>query len=222
MSEEKTNIALLGGALGLIAAVAAVALTAVYLLTLEPIKNAKIAKTNAALKQVLPIFDNAPGDEIIKIKSKDKREIKFYPAKKDGILIGYAGEGSTEKGFNGNITVLLGLNLDGSIRKVIVTEQKETAGLGTAITDRKREKTILDLFGIGKEIDESKLPKNRILDQFDAKVATDKEWKVDKDNGEIDSITGATVTTRAVTDAIYSVASTYVKNKDKLLNGDKK
>ncbi len=220
MSEEKINIPLLGGALGLIAAVAAIALTAVYLLTLEPIKNAKIAKTNAALKQVLPIFDTL--DKIQKIEAEDKRIIKFYPAKKDGKLIGFAGEGSTQKGFNGNITVLLGLNLDGSIRKVIVTEHKETAGLGTKITDRKREKTILDLFGMGEKYDESKLPENKILDQFDAKVATKEKWEVDKDNGEIDSITGATVTTRAVTDAIYTIASTYVKNKEMLKNGDKK
>jgi electron transport complex protein RnfG len=46
---------------------ASIALAGVYLVTQEPIKIAKSAKINEAIKKVVPAFDNNPGAEVYKM-----------------------------------------------------------------------------------------------------------------------------------------------------------
>lgn len=236
--QEKVNIPLLSGALGLLSAISTAALVSVYILTLEPIKEQKLKATNSALMKVLPVFDNTPGEEKIIIGTNSSGVqivdlysnlisngglaelsslISIYPAKKDGKIIGLAGEGKSPLGFGGDVKAMVGLNPDGSIILGIVTGHQETPGLGTAITDRVRTKTILDILGMGKEIDETILPGNKTLDQFQGRVANVIPWGVKKDGGDIDFVSGATVSSRAVTDVFYKIASAYTFNKEKIL-----
>ncbi len=215
MSEQKVNITRLGISLGIISAIAAAALSAVYLVTIEPIKKVAIDKTNSAFAQVMPGFDNNPSEEFIAIKSADGRDVKFYIIKQKNKLIGFAGEGTSPKGFNGNVTAIVGILPHGEIKKVVITQHKETAGLGTVITDRKRQKTIFDV--VNNKVYEG-LPPNQYLDQFTGMSAyIDENWKVKKDGGDIDAKSGATISTRAVTDAVYLISSTYNENMAKLL-----
>jgi len=227
MSElKKPNIIYLGLFLGIIGSLAAGMLAGFDYMTKGPRKEAQMKTTSNALKEVLPSFDeikpiydeeNAKKEELKKFIAADKTTVVYYRAIKDNKIVGIAGVGFSKKGYAGKVTVMVGLALDGKVTKVIVTEQKETPGLGTVVTDRKREKTIFDLFGGGKE--ETGLPKNNILDQFDGHIAkTGSPWKVVKDGGQFDFITGATITSRAVTDAVYAVDSTFVANKDEILS----
>lgn len=211
MSSNKVNIPILVLALALIAAVAAALLGGVYLLTEKPIQEAMQAKTNAALSEVLPAFDNQPGEETVQID-----EVTFYIGRKDGKITGVAGETITPKGYNGNVTVLTGLKPDGTITTVLVTKQAETPGLGTVVCERKREKTLSGLIQ-GKT--ETGLPPNPVLDQFSGMKAEagNSPWKVKKDGGQIDAVTGATITSRAVTDAVFTIAETFAENKTEII-----
>jgi electron transport complex protein RnfG len=58
-----------------------------------------------------------------------------------------------------------------------------------------------------------------ILDQFSGRKAVpgQPDWKVKKDGGEVDALTGATITSRAVTDAVYHIARTFAENQQQLL-----
>jgi electron transport complex protein RnfG len=218
MSDKpKFEIAKLGLFLALIGAVSAGLLAGVDAMTKKPIAQAQLKKTNAAIEVVLPPFDNVPSKDSKTIEAKNGTKVKYYIAKKDGKIVGLAGEGYSMKGFAGKVVVMVGMEPSGKIRKVIVTKQNETPGLGTVVTDRKREKTISDLFSGKKK--SAGLPPNKILDGFEghAAVPGGAPWKVRKDGGEFDFVTGATITSRAVTDAVYTVASTYIENKAKIV-----
>ena len=236
-TQNKVNVFVLAGALGLISAVATAALVGVFIRTKGPIEEQKNKATNDALMQVLPGFDNSPGDTkiivgtddddktVVELESKLKADgklaglkniIGIYTATKDGKIIGFAGEGKSPIGFGGDVKVMVGLDTKGKFLVGIVTGHQETPGLGTVVTDRVESKTILDILGMSDKVEISSLPANKILDQFKGKVVTDNVWKVKKDGGDVDFITGATISSRAVTDAFYKIASAYSVNKEKI------
>lgn len=224
MSEKKKkdpNLIVLGIFLGIIGAISAGLLACVDRLTVDPIKKAKLEKTNQALSEVLPKYDNVPANDKIEIEAKDGTKVTFYLAKQSEKIVGIAGQGYSQKGFAGKVVVMVGMDPTGKIKTVLVTEQKETPGLGTVVTDRVRQKTIFDLFSGKKEA--AGLPPNRILDGFDDHTADPAKgpWKVKKDGGQFAFVTGATITSRAVTGAIYTVDSTFVENKAKILETSK-
>jgi electron transport complex protein RnfG len=211
MSNGKVKILPLVLSMGIISCVAAALLAWVFLITEAPIKAAMQKKTNAALQQVLPAFDNQPAEEAVTLG-----DVKFYVARKDGAIVGFAGETVSNKGYGGEITVLAGVKLDGTIGTVLGTKQTETPGLGTVVCGRTREKTIS---GLIKGIKETGLPPNRILDQFNGMKADAGQapWAVKKDGGDLDAITGATITSRAVGGAVFAIAEAFAQNSSTLL-----
>ena len=205
---------MLAVSLALIAGIAAGLLGWVYLVTEAPIASALQEKTNTALRDVLPTFDNQPGDETVVID-----DVTFYVGRNEGVLVGFAGETITARGYNGNITVLAGLLPDGTLSTVLVTQQAETPGLGTVVCDRKRQKT---LSGLIKGEAQTGLPPNVMLDQFSGKQIVEGQapWTVKKDGGTLDAITGATITSRAVGDAVFTIAETFAIHRETLLAGN--
>ena len=214
MSGQKINIPMLGAFLGVVAAIAAGLLSVVYASTAEAIQLNFQKRTSTALEQILPAFDNVPADETVTLVSKMSWPVKFYVAKKDGEIVGYAGEVVTPEGFSGDVTVMTSLKTDGTVDKVIVTANAETPGLGTVITERKIRKTIVDLINGAAEA--VGLPPNAYLDQYDGRKGEGTAWAVVKDGGDVDAKTGATVTSRAVCGAVYAVSQTAVDNLDEL------
>ncbi len=211
MAEQKINIPKLGIFLGGLAALAAGILAWVSTSTAEAIQMNLQKKTSTALEQVLPAFDNI--DSTI-IDSAEGWPVKFYIAKKDGKIVGYAGEVITPEGFSGDVTVMAGLKTDGSIRTVIVTANSETPGLGTAVTDRKVQKTLANLLK-GKKPG-SGLPPNVYLDWYTGKKAGNERWPIIKDGEKINGKTGATITSRAVDGAIFAISRTAIDHLDEL------
>ncbi len=215
---KSNSIVKLGVFLALTGGIAAGLLAVVYKLTEKPIEDAKLKKTSSALECLLPKFDNIPADDKVTVKSAKSTPVTFYAAKENGKIVGIAGESYSMKGFYGKIVVMVGMDISGKIVKVLVTEQKETPGLGTVVTDRVRERSIFDL--ISKEPEPEGLPPNPILDGFDAHSAVkgSAPWAVTKDGGEFAFITGATITSRAVTEAVYTVSSTFAENSESILS----
>ena len=195
----------------LVSCIASALLAWVYLITVGPITALQQKKTNAALRQMLPAFDNQPSQETVTLD-----DVTFYTARQNGKIIGFAGEAVTHKGYAGDVTVMAGLKPDGMITTVIVTKQSETPGLGTVVTERVREKTLSGLLS-GKK--ETGLPPNKILDQFNGMKAETKQtpWAVRKDGGNLDAVTGATITSRAVGGAVFAIAEKFSGNREQLL-----
>ena len=98
-----------------------------------------------------------------------------YALLKDSVAIGQA-QMVQAIGYGGTIDVLVGIDPDGKLRGIRIISQQETPGLGAKIT----EAAFLDKF-IGVAIDELNLS---------------------RDGGSIDAITGATISSRAIVDAL--------------------
>lgn len=70
-------------------------------------------------------------------KAVTNKEIVFIPGyDKDGNLVGYASTVETN-GYSGVITFVLGVDLDGKVTGLKVTNQTETPGLGTNIEKKE-------------------------------------------------------------------------------------
>ena len=169
-------------ALGVIAAIAGVALSGVYSLTKPTIEKNELQKKTEAYMEVCPgtaEFETlqAAEDQIAAQGEKASPRVdEFYVGKAaDGEVSGYAMSIRT-KGFGGSLVMTLGLTPDGKIQKIAFTELNETKGLGM------------------------KADEDDFKGQFTGKGGTLKLG----DSGEqgISAISGATVTSTAVVNAV--------------------
>ena len=206
MNLNKTeNTFVLGIFLAATGLVAALVLAYFSKLTAEPITRATAENANKALASVVPPFKNK--------KSTVFENIRFTAVYNEyNVCTGIAGETSV-KGYGGEIKTLVGINPDGSIRTVIITEQNETPGLGSNVCVRKETKTLKSIFSRKNNVDS--LPPNKILDYYSGKSLekNNNVWQITKDGGNCPYITGATVSSRAVCRAVYNIISTYTENR---------
>ena len=97
-------------------------------------------------------------------------------------------------GYNGEINLLIGINVEGEVLAVRVTDHRETPGLGDDIDERKSNWI-------------------HSFDGLSAHLMQAKDWQVKKDGGQFDQFTGATITPRAVIQSVYKVAQWYLNNQ---------
>ncbi len=166
-------------------------------ITLEPKAKAKMAKKMKALNLVLPEFDNNPISEVITVKVEGvKDSVEIYPAYSDSVFVGAAVTGASEKGYSGLVKLMIGFEPDGDIKNIAVLEQKETPGLGT------------------------KMKGEKFLKQFLGKNPANFDLKVKKDGGEVDALAGATISTRAFSEATQQAHDVYTEYTEKELKAD--
>lgn len=186
------NVIRLSIILAFITLIAAFVLAEIYNITKPRIEEQKLAKTQEALKYVLPDAQSLPPIKK-KIPVKDSKgntlyereEIVYYKAYSDQQeqnLIGYAFK-AYGTGYSSTIETMVGIDTIGHITHIKIIAQKETPGLGALAENSepfKGKKWSTQQF-VNKQID---------------------DLKVDKDGGTIVSITGATITSRAITNSI--------------------
>lgn len=187
--------------LTLITCISAALLATVNGLTKEPIEQAGINKINTAIQEVLPEFDNNPYEEQLNLPLEGEGAVQsylyrdaapesltFYPATKNGELIGMAVETFTNQGFGGRIVLMVGFLPDGTINKVSVISHAETPGLGDKIESSKSNFSL----------------------QFEGKNPETFKLMVKKDGGDVDAITASTITSRAFCDAMVRAYNAYI------------
>ena len=157
-------------------------------LTEEPIRKAVEKGKIEALRQIFP-FEFSDGD-INRATDGDGRT--FFEIKdKNGGLRGAAVEISGDKGYSGEIKVLLAVSAAGEIYDYSVLAHQETPGLGNKIGEPFFRR------------------------QFKGKRLGSYKWKVKKDGGDVDGITAATISSRAITEILERglkiVSARYVK-----------
>ena len=174
--------------------------------TQKPIAKAKSEKVIAALKDVLPDFDNDPTTEKIE-QEVDGGKLVLYTAKKDGEWVGTAVESFSPKGFGGRISVMFGFDTEGKISGYSVLEHAETPGLGDHMVDWFKPpvapvKSLIErIFGF--EIKPAEKNSNVYG------VSPEGGLSVSKDGGTVDAITAATISSRAFLDAANRAYSAF-------------
>lgn len=165
--------------LTIITIIAAACLGAMNNVTAEPIAASKKAKQEAAIKAVLPEFASVDTAVIV----NEQKIFRAYNA--NGELVGIAIE-TAELGFGGDITTMVGFNVNGAIVNYSLLQHAETPGLGSKLVDWFLVKS--DIRGAG-------------ADQMPLRVS--------KDGGEYDAITAATISSRAFLNSINKAYETY-------------
>ncbi len=209
---DNENLVVLGIFLALVSLLSALVLAVVSDVTSQPISAARKAREAQALRQILPEFDNDINAKTVYLKSPAKWRVQVRAARKDGKLVGYAAEAVNPAGYAGAVKILAGINPDGTIRAILVTEQHETPGLGAELCKRQFSKTIFNL----TEPTPAGLAPNKYLDQFNGKKVPAKGWIITKDGGDALYHTGATVTSRAIAKSASEIALTFKKGRKQL------
>lgn len=178
--------------LTLITLIAGICLGAVYEITKEPIAQAQDAAKKEAWQQVFPDAD-VNDFELVDVdqKAADKA-IKDLGVKAtiDEVCTvgeeGYVVTATDKEGYGGDIKITVGITADGTINGISILSIAETAGLGMRATEPA------------------------FYEQYQGKQA--EKFVVSKDGGDgepIDALSGATITSRAVTGAVNAALGYY-------------
>ena len=121
---------------------------------------------------------------VLPADSYDEIKDGCFAAKKGDKTVGYVITTAAKSGYSGSlVNVMTGINADGTIAAVTVLScDDETPGLGQNVT------------------------KSEFTDMF---VGKSGEIKVTKDGGEITAVTSATMTSRAVCEAVSEATAIY-------------
>jgi electron transport complex protein RnfG len=128
-----------------------------------------------------------------------ENESLVYRARLRGDPVAVVFNSIAPNGYSGKIHLLVGVYIDGSIAGVRAIKHAETPGLGDALEIQKSP-WVLD---------------------FDSKSLDNPargHWLVKRDGGVFDQFTGATITPRAVVQAVKNTLLYYEKNADSLFD----
>lgn len=189
--------------LTIITLIAGLALSSVYLLTKDAIEEQQLAANAASYKEVCPdaeefvheealdtavaaLADTIYSEEFGKTYINDM----IVGMTSDGSVAGYVISVTSADGFDGAITLSAGISADGTLLGIAFTELNETAGMGM-------------------KVDEADFK-----DQF-AGISTD-SFTLNKAGGsvadnEIDSVTGASISSGAVVNAVNTALAFFAE-----------
>ncbi|MEN8222964.1 MAG: RnfABCDGE type electron transport complex subunit G [Acidobacteriota bacterium] len=178
--------------LTLIAMVCGFLLSAVKTLTHEKIEQQILVNVKGpALNNVLSQSTNNPIDDRMNIELEGITYTVFIGKKEDRLYaVAFESEGN---GFGGKIGIMIGIDIEkSSISGIGILTHQETPGLGSRISEMS------------------------FTDRFKGKFLSD-NFKVKKDSGDIDAISGATNSSRGVCSAVESGVELYSKLKAEIL-----
>lgn len=181
--------------------VAGACLGGVYEMTKEPIAAANLAAKNAAYQTVLPDASEFVSDDLTEAMATANTEIAgmgFGNVTVDeavtgvdasGAAVGYVVTSTSNDGYGGAVTVSVGIQADGTINGIEFLTLAETAGLGMNAQKPEWKGQFA-----GKNADQLTVTKSGSAG-----------------DSEINAISGATITSNAVTGAV-NAATYFAKN----------
>lgn len=198
MKKLKSTLPNMIASLGLVTILAGALLGVVYYYTQKPIAEAESRAKTEAISEVVPKFDNDP-QTMSRRYDIDGTETTVYPAYMADKLVGAAVLTSSMNGFGGEIRVMVGFDADCNVTDYRVLSHAETPGLGSKMATWFRDPTA----------DRSIIGKNPDNTQF--YVSKDKE-----DDGQIDAITAATISSRAFLECVRTAHQAFETYKSEL------
>lgn len=181
----KNEMIKLGGVLCIITVVVALMLSLVNIATADRIEELNIQAQDEARKSVL---ESAEKFEILKLDVSTYKVVSpVYEGLKDGEKVGYC-IGVSPNGFGGPIELIVGIDTQGKITGINIVNHAETPGLGSKSTEPW------------------------FKEQYEGK-SVDKDIEVIKNGTPTDSqivaISGATITSTAVTTGVNEAIKVY-------------
>ena len=174
------------------AVVASAILASTYWLTRDTVLANEHAAKLALLQQVLPSdYDNQPLSDTVALSPVEAKRLGhdqpavIHLARRQGQVVAYAFETIAPNGYSGKIRLLLGVDAQGQLLGVRVVSHKETPGLGDYI-----------------DLAKSDWAQQFTGQSWQGPAAAVGYWKVKKDGGAFDYMTGATISARAVTSCV--------------------
>jgi electron transport complex protein RnfG len=147
----------------------------------ERIADNEARRVLVELSAVLPaaLYDNEPHRDMIRLALPDDEPRQIWRARRAGKPVAAVLTSLAPDGYSGQIRLLVAVTIDGQILGVRVSNHSETPGIGDVI-----------------EADKSPW-----IGSFDGRSLGEPEesrWRLRKDGGDIDAISGATISSRAV------------------------
>ena len=184
----------------LICLVAAAGLAVTFALTKDEIKKAKAKEFDEGLRFVLPkgkteLLDKANG---------------VYVARDGEKIAGYAATGESQ-GYSSKIKVIVGVTPEMEIIAMRVLSQQETPGLGEQTKDVPPTKTIWQAIAefFAGEQEEGPKPSPPFQEQFRGKTWDQLVLTKERNSKDaISQLTGATITSQAVVNAVHNAIAT--------------
>jgi electron transport complex protein RnfG len=186
--------------LAIICCGAALALGCVYELTKDPIAEQQRLKKQRAVKAVFPKLPLGQDAEGVPVQLCDNaspstcREIFLLTAEER--LCGTALE-TRAAGYNGPIDCMVGILPDGTLSAITIISHTETPGLGANIT---RQSFCSQFFGLTEP----------------------ESLELKKNGGTIDQVTGATISSEAVLQAVREQMRFYRVNRSEIISAHTK
>lgn len=191
--------------LGLFAVIGTGLVATTFETTREPIAVSERAALLRSLHEIVPVsmHDNDLYTDILMVNATtflgSDKALPVYRARMQGQAVALVITCVAPDGYSGNIRLLVGIRYDGSLLGVRAVQHRETPGLGDAI-DADRSDWIHG---------------------FDNRSLTNPAiggWKVKKDGGVFDQLTGATISPRAVVAAVKRSLEYYASERDRLFS----
>lgn len=175
------------------------------------IQQETVERIAANEKKVLlkNLYTLIPADQLDNDIAQDSKELEASPllgtetkslayrARLQGQPVAVVFNTVAPDGYSGAINLLIGINQNGQLAGVRVVKHNETPGLGDGIETRKSDWILA----------------------FDEKSLEDpppEQWKVKRDGGDFDQMTGATITPRAIVKAVKNSLVYFNQNRETL------
>lgn len=199
MENKKSSMGMDAFKLFLITMIAGLLLGLVYQITKEPIEQSNLKAKNEAYQKVFAeaaefsenpditsaVADTASIDKLLAENELGGTAITEVLEAKDssGQVLGWVASFTAKEGYGGDISLSMGVKTDGTITGFEVLSASETAGLGANCT---KDEFKSQFTGINSDrVEYTKMGKSA--------------------DNEIDALSGATITTKAITKAVNSL-----------------
>ena len=203
MRESRSSLYRSALSLGLVAIIGTALLSGVNELTAERIAEQERRVVLEQLGQIIAPdrYDNDLQDDWFAFTDEASfpqgQRVVAYRARRDGQPVAVILRFAAVEGYNGHIGLLAGIEADGRLAGVRVTSHRETPGLGDAIEVEKSDW----IRGFdGKSLD----------------LPPVSDWAVRRDGGVFDQLTGATITPRAVVEAVRAALEYHERHREAL------
>jgi electron transport complex protein RnfG len=187
--------------LSIICFITASLLTGVYLLTKPKILEQKAEEEKTALRDVFPSAESF--EPVIK-----EGKTLFFNVYQEEKIAGFAFRAEAQ-GYSGPIETMAGMDLQGRITGIRILEQKETPGLGAKISEVLVTKTLwqaIKEFFSPKDEEIPPAAEPWFCAQFKDKEIAELVVVTKPTERNIHAVTGATISSQAVTDSVREKA----------------
>lgn len=172
----------------------------VHHLTKDKININKEQAELAIINEVLSIeYDNDLFQDKIDIDIpsyiNNTNKIAIYRARLNNQPVAVSLMPVISKGYNGSISLVIGINYEGELTGIKILKHNETVGFGDQ-AHQDNSNWLLDFKGYSL-------------------VTAKKKWAIKKDKGEFDQLSGATITSRSIINILYKTLEYYSENRDK-------